>query len=115
MREAIIKRFENSQYQITFKLYNAGQLISERASFGLWGVASGICFTMLRVWLNREQVNYNDPADAYFYDAYKITKATPNQLEYEGLDAGNNFIYKDLNTENSYKMQCLLFIEWFIF
>ncbi|TDO98974.1 hypothetical protein [Marinomonas balearica] len=95
MRETLVERFNDGQYLIEFKVYDAaGTMTITQKEFGVWGVSGGVYFTMYRGLIERGELYPSDPSDAYNYDSYRILETSQKQLEYLSLSSGNRFTYQ---------------------
>jgi len=99
--KAITKRAADGNYTISFKLYSEkGALIFKQEEFGLWGVSGGIYFTIFQGKLEDNKPVNSDPNNDNNYDAYKILKASKQELVYQSLSSGDIYTYKKVESDN---------------
>ncbi|ACV27871.1 hypothetical protein [Kangiella koreensis] len=100
-RKAITKRAADGNYTIIFELYSEkGDLVFKQEEFGLWGVSGGIYFTIFQGSLEDNKPVNSDPTNANNYDAYKIVKASKQELVYQSLSSGDIYTYQKVESDS---------------
>ncbi len=90
-RRWVNRRSADGTYVLEVRLSGAASESPDR-EYGVWGVSGGIYFTIMQGWIDAGgTITPSDPADANFYDAYRVLELTGDVFRYRGLETGNTF------------------------
>ena len=94
IKQEIMQRSPQGNYKVIFRIYDKDSNFEEQTETGYWGVSGPVYFTILRGWIENNQLTPSSPSDPYNHDAYKIINLTSDSVEYENYSSGNRHTHK---------------------
>ena len=101
VRGWLIQRRADGTYTVTFKDEPSNGDIEVNQNIGLWGISGPVYFTIMQGWIEGDEISQADPADPYYYDAYKIIALQQDYFEYESFTTNNRFVVRRVSDDFS--------------
>lgn len=89
----LVNRDQRGTYRRVTRRTSPTGLVTQYEDVGRWGVVNNVLFMMTRGRTRQGQsaLDRADPSDPYSYDAFRITRSSPDRLNLLSLHSGQAF------------------------